>query len=199
MHLNELQLDALREMSNIGSGNAATSLAEMIGLPVELSVPTVSVLSLADAVDAAGAAEDETNAVVIPIFGDLEATVLLLFSNSGRESLCGLLGVAGDPEMELSCLGEIGNILGSAYVGAIGMMAGLDLEPEPPVTLNDMLGAVVSTALMATALDTDTALLLDSHLEVDSTACDFGFLLVPSSAGVAILLERLGLGDAEAA
>ncbi len=199
MHLNDLQLDAMREMSNIGSGNAATSLSEMIGLPVELSVPTVSVLSLADAVDAAGAPEDEVTAVVIPVFGDLDATVLQLFSPAGRESLCGLLGAGGDMEMELSCLGEIGNILGSAYVGAVGMMSGLDLEPAPPVAVNDMLGAVVSTALSATALDTDMALLLDSHLEVDSTACDFVFLLVPSSAGVNALLAGLGLGDAEAA
>ena len=79
MHLNDLQLDALREVSNIGSGTAATSLSEMIGLSVELSVPTVSVLSLADAVDAAGSPEDEATAVIVPVYGDLDATVLLLF------------------------------------------------------------------------------------------------------------------------
>jgi chemotaxis protein CheC len=199
MHLNDLQMDALREMSNIGSGNAATSLSDMTGLPVELAVPTVSVLSLADAVDAAGSPEDETTAVVVPVFGDLDATVLLLFAPAGRQALCGLLGVTDDVEMELSCLAEMGNILGSAYVGAMATMAGLDLEPAPPVALNDMLGAVVSSALAATALETDMALLLDSHLEIDSTACDFGFLLVPSTAGVSLLLERLGLGEAEAA
>jgi chemotaxis protein CheC len=199
MHLNDLQLDALREVSNIGSGTAATSLSEMIGLPVELSVPTVSVLSLADAVDAAGAPEDEATAVIVPVYGDLDATVLLLFPPTGRQSLCALLGVTDDMEMELSCLAEIGNILSSAYVGAMGTMAGLELEPAPPAAINDMLGAVVSTALAATALETDMALLLDSHLEVDSTKCDFGFLLVPSTAGVSLLLERLGLGEAEAA
>jgi chemotaxis protein CheC len=199
MHFHDMQLDALREMSNIGSGNAATSLSELLGMEIELSVPKVSVLSLADAVDAAGEPEDETTAVVIPVFGDLDATVLLLFSPSGRQSLCSLLGVVDDIEMELSCVSEIGNILGSSYVGAMGTMAGLDLEPSPPVALNDMLGAVVSTALAATALETDMALLLDSHLVIDATECDFGFVFVPSTAGVSLLLERLGLGESEAA
>ncbi len=199
MRFSDLQLDALREVCNVGSGNAATALSEMLGRPVDLTVPHVSVLSLADAVDAVGSPEDEVTTVVIPVFGDLDATVLLLFEPSNRQALCELLGVVDDLEMELSCLGEIGNILGSSYVGAMGTMAGLDLEPAPPMTLNDMLGAIVSSALASTALETDVALLLDSQLVVEATECNFGFVFVPSTAGVSLMLERLGLGESEAA
>lgn len=196
MHLNELQLDALREMSNIGSGNAATALAAMLGRPVDLDVPAARVLGLADAVDAAGPPENDVAAVVIPVFGDLFANVVMLFTPDGADDLAGLLGVAGDPEMTLSALGEIGNILGSSYIGAIGSMCGLDLEPEPPTALRDMLGAVVATTLAASAADTDMALLLDSRMRIEQTECGFGFLFVPSSAGVALVLDRLGLGEA---
>ena len=196
MNLNDLQLDALREMSNIGSGNAATALASMLGQSVDLHVPTALALELADAVDAVGNGEDTVSAVIIGVFGDLDATVLLLFEPESASTLCSLLGVEGDPEMELSALGEIGNILGSSYVQAMGTMTSLHMEPYPPVAVSDMLGAIVASVLAFTAADTDLALLLDSRMTVDGTACKFGFLFVPGGAGVALLLDRLGLGEA---
>jgi chemotaxis protein CheC len=196
MNLTDLQLDALREMSNIGSGNAATALASMLGKSVDLHVPTALALELADAVDAVGNAEDTVSAVIIGVFGDLDATVLLLFEPESANTLCSLLGVEGDPEMELSALGEIGNILGSSYVQAMGTMTNLHMEPHPPIAMSDMLGAIVASVLAVTAADTDLALLLDSRMTVDGTACKFGFLYVPSGAGVALLLDRLGLGEA---
>jgi chemotaxis protein CheC len=196
MNLTDLQLDALREMSNIGSGNAATALASMLGQSVDLCVPTALALELADAVDAVGNPEDTVSAVIIGVFGDLDATVLLLFDPESANTLCSLLGVEGDPEMALSALGEIGNILGSSYVQAMGTMTSLHMEPHPPVAMSDMLGAIVASVLAVTAADTDLALLLDSKMTVDGTACKFGFLYVPSGAGVALLLDRLGLGEA---
>jgi chemotaxis protein CheC len=196
MNLTDLQLDALREMSNIGSGNAATALAGMIGRPVDLRVPKALALELADAVDAVGDAESTVTAVVIGVFGDLDATVLLLFDPESAETVCSFLGVEGDPEMAHSALGEVGNILGSSYVQAMGTMTGLHMEPTPPSAIADMLGAVVASVLAMTAADTDLALLLDSEMTVDHTACRFGFLYVPSGAGVSLLLERLGLGEA---
>jgi chemotaxis protein CheC len=196
MNLNDLQLDALREMSNIGSGNAATALASMLGQSVDLHVPTALVLELADAVDAVGNPEDTVSAVIIGVFGDLDATVLLLFDPESANALCALLGVEGDPEMALSALGEIGNILGSSYIQAMGTMTNLHTEPHPPIAMADMLGAIVASVLAVAAADTDLALLLDSQMTVDGTACKFGFLYVPSGAGVALLLDRLGLGEA---
>src|SRR5215207_6938403 len=72
-----LQLDALRELANIGSGTAGTSLSQMLGRPVDISVPTALALPLADAVDAVGVPEEEITGVVIPLAGDMQAIVLL--------------------------------------------------------------------------------------------------------------------------
>jgi chemotaxis protein CheC len=197
MELNEMQLDGLREISNIGSGTAATALSSMLGLTVDLKVPRALALELADAVDAVGSPGDEATAVVLGVFGDLDATVVLLFDPESAATVCSLLGVdPADTEMALSALSEVGNILGSSYVGAMGQMAGLDLEPHPPVALADMLGAIVASALASSALDTDLALLLDSEMQVEGAECRFGVLFVPSADGVDRLLAGLGLSEA---
>ena len=190
----DLQLDALRELANIGSGTAATALSSMLGKPIDVSVPNALALTLADAVDAVGDPETIVNAVVLPTFGEIEAVVLLLFKPEAAATICGLLGVDADTEVGLSALGEVGNILGSSYIGAFASMTGLEIEPRPPELVTDMLGAIVATVLVANAETTDLALMLDSDLSVECEECSFSFMLVPTADGVKELLTRLGLG-----
>ena len=197
MELNDMQLDGLREIANIGSGTAATALSSMLGRAVDLTVPKALALELADAVDAVGTPDDDVTAVVLGVAGDLAATVVLLFDPASAATVCSLLGVdLADSEMALSALGEVGNILGSSYIGAMSQMANLALEPMPPAALADMLGAIVATALATTAADTDFALLLDSEMLVEGAECTFGVLFVPNADGVGRLLAGLGLGEA---
>ncbi len=197
MELNEMQLDGLREIANIGSGTAATALSSMLGRAVDLNVPKALALELADAVDAIGTPDDDVTAVVLGVAGDLAATVVLLFEPTSADTICSLLGVdPADSEMSLSALGEVGNILGSSYIGAMAQMAGLELEPLPPAALADMLGAIVASALATSAVETDFALLLDSEMLVEGAECTFGVLFVPSAEGVGRLLAGLGLAEA---
>ena len=193
----DLQLDALRELANIGSGTAATALSAMLGRPVDVSVPSARALPLAEAVEATGDPEAEANAVVIPVIGDLTGVVLLLFSPEDAAGICRLLGVEPDSEWAESALGEIGNIVGTSYMNAMGAMTGLEMEPDPPLAARDMLGALVASVVMDQLDGTsDTTLLLDSELLVEGESCSMSFLLVPAAGGVQVLLERLGLGDA---
>lgn len=189
----DLQLDALRELANIGSGNAGTALSSMLGHPVDISVPRARALPLADAVEAAGDPERLAAGVILPIAGDLDASVLLLFPPADEATLCRLLGVEpGSPEGR-SALGEIGNILGCSYVNALAAIAGLVLEPSPPETVVDMVGAILATLLAARADRGDLALVMDSRLTVEGQACELMFLLLPSLGGIEDLLRRLGL------
>ena len=188
-----MQLDALRELANIGSGTAGTSLSQMLGRSVDISVPNALVLPLAEAVDAVGSPEEDVTGVAIPLLGDLDAIVLLVFPVSDATTLCGLLGVEAGTEVGLSALSEIGNILGASYVGAISAMTGLDLDLTPPQTVTDMLAAIVSTVLASRAEGTDTALILDSELTVEGEACSLSFLLLPAAGGVQEVLTRMGV------
>jgi chemotaxis protein CheC len=191
----DIQLDALRELANIGSGTASTALSSMLGRAVDISVPTAAALPFADAVDAVGPPERIVCGVAIGVQGDMSATVLLLLGEGDAATLCGLLGVDPDDEMAVSALGEIGNIVGASYINALGSMTGLEMEPEPPQSATDMLGAIVATVLAGRAAGDDLALVLDSDLTVEGSDCSISFLLVPSSGGVRELLTRLGLGD----
>ncbi|MGP0102147.1 MAG: chemotaxis protein CheC [Solirubrobacteraceae bacterium] len=189
----EMQLDALRELANIGSGTAATALSSMLGRPVDISVPAALALPIADVVEATGTPDAVVTAVVLPLIGDLDAIALLLFAPEDAATLCGLLGVDPDSEVGLSALAEIGNILGSAYIGALSTMTALALEPKPPETATDMLGAIVASVLAIGAQETDIALLLDSELTVEGAECSLSFMLAPGSDGVDEILSRLGL------
>jgi chemotaxis protein CheC len=192
---NDLQLDALRELANIGSGTASTALSSMLGRSVDISVPTAAALPFADAVDAVGPAERVVCGVVIGVHGDIAATVLLLLGEADAATLCRLLGVDQADELAASALGEIGNIVGASYINALGAMTGLNMEPEPPQSATDMLAAIVSSVLAGRAASDDIALVLDSALDVEGEDCSISFLLVPSHGGVRELLARLGLGD----
>jgi chemotaxis protein CheC len=190
----DLELDALRELANIGSGNAATALSSMIGRSIDVSVPNTLALPLADAVDEVGPPDSSATAVVLPIVGDLDAVVLMLFTTRDEETLCSLLGVEAGTELGRSALGEVANIIGTAYVNALAAVTGLEVEPAPPQTATDMLGAIVESVLAPTAGRNDLALLLDSDLVVEDEACSFSFVLVPTAESVGELLRRLGLG-----
>jgi chemotaxis protein CheC len=191
----DVQLDALRELANIGSGNAATALSSMLGRQVDVSIPDVVALPLADAVEAAGEPDTPAAGVAVEVFGDVEAIVLLLFPRADADLLSELLGVEPGSEIAVSALAEIGNILSSSYVGAFSAMTGLALEPRPPQTAIDTFAAIVSSVLATTAEPPDLALMLDSHLVVEGARCSFSFMLVPTPGAVAQLLARLGLGS----
>jgi chemotaxis protein CheC len=189
----ELQLDALRELANIGSGTASTALSSMLGRSVDISVPKAQALPFAEAVDAAGPAEQDITGIVLGIVGEMSGTVLLLVPPADADALCRMLGVEPDDEYALSALGEIGNIVGTSYINALASMTGLDIEPTPPATATDMLGALVATVLAGHAHAGDVALMLDSNLLVEGEDCSVSFLLVPDEGGVDTLLSRLGL------
>ena len=189
----ETQLDALRELANIGSGKASGALSSMLGRSVDITVPSASVLPMAEAVGTIGDPEAEYTGVVLGIVGEMPASVLLLFTPRDAELMCGLLGVEAGTEIGVSALMEIGNIVGSSYINALAEMTGLAIEPAPPAAATDFLGAIVQTVLAEQAGAGDSALLLDSDLVVEREDCSVSFLLVPDAGGVELMLGRLGL------
>jgi chemotaxis protein CheC len=190
---NDTQLDALRELANIGAGNASTALSGMLGRSVDLEVPDARVVPMAEAVDALGAPESEITGIALGVVGDMPSTVLMLLTPPDAEKMCGLLGLEPGSEYAESALGEIGNVVGTSYINALAGMVGLEIEPTPPATATDMLGSLVQSVLIARAAVSDETLLLDSRMIVEGEDCSIAFLLVPDHGGAGELLGRLGV------
>jgi chemotaxis protein CheC len=190
---NDIQLDALRELANIGAGNASIALSGMLGVSVDLTVPDARVLPMADAVEHLGDPESEITGIALGVVGDLPSTVLMLLTPDDAVTVCGLLGVPADSDLAPSALGEIGNVVGTSYLNALAGMTGLELEPTPPAMATDMLGALVQAVLAMRAAVSDSALLLDSRMIVEGEGCSIAFLLVPDHGGAGELLGRLGV------
>jgi chemotaxis protein CheC len=189
----DMQLDALRELANIGSGNAGTALGAMLGKSVDISVPTAAVMPLAEAVAIAGAPDELRHGVVVPIVGDLEAIVVLLFPDSDARTLCGIYGLEPSTPDGASMLGEVGNILGTNYINVLAQMVSMEMEPAPPQVVEDMLGSILSSVLVGRGDDIEEALILDSDLMVEGEECSLSFLLLPNHGGIRQILERLGV------
>jgi len=186
----DLQLDALREVSNIGSSTAATALSAMIGVPVEVSTPTARAMPLVDAIDEAGPGESIVTTILIPVVGDLDAIVLMVLQRDTETAACELLGVEERGEVGDSALLELGNILGASYLGALVTLTGLRLEPTPPEMVRDMLAAALTSALLIDVRD-ETVLVLESTLSIASQRCSPTFLFVPTRGSVEDILKRL--------
>ena len=189
----ETQLDALRELANIGSGQAAAALSTMLGHPVDISVPTAAAMELADAVAVAGTADEARFGILVPIIGDFEAAVVLLVPEDDAQQLCDVYGLDPASEDGASFLGEIGNILGTSYINVLAEMCSMDMEPAPPQVVHDMLGAILASVLLARDESADMALVLDSALTVEGRPCSLSFLLIPAGGGVHELLGRIGV------
>jgi chemotaxis protein CheC len=186
----EVQLDALRELANIGSSTAATSLSALIGIPVNVSTPAAHATALADAIDQVGPGDLIVTTVVIPVTGDLDALVLMVMPPATESAACQLVGVETGTEVGNSALMEIGNILGASYLGALATLTGLALEPAPPERVRDMLRAVLSSAVLVDVQE-EHVLVLHSTLAVAGQQCSPTFLFVPTRGSVYDILERL--------
>jgi chemotaxis protein CheC len=140
--LKESQLDAMREVANIGAGHAATALSQMTNRKIMITVPRVNVRPLEEACDMVGLPDDVVAAVLMHMMGDLTGRALLLFPERSARTLCDLLlrrelGTTAEfAPMEQSALKEAGNILGSAYLNALSDFMGMMLVPSIPSSIS---------------------------------------------------------------
>jgi chemotaxis protein CheC len=196
--LKALQLDALREVANIGAGHAATALSQMIGGTIMISVPTINVSRLEEVPPQISAPEEPVAAVLMHMLGDLTGRTLLVFPKPTAARLASLmLRRAGSSEelgeMEQSAIKEAGNILSSAYMNALSDFMGMMLLPSPPSLAIDMSTAVLTTAYLQFGTDRDYVFCVESEFymtDVNEKLRGF-FLLLPDPASLQAILRAV--------
>jgi len=198
--LKALQLDALREVANIGAGHAATALSQMIGGTIMISVPTINVARLEDVPPQVSAPEEPVAAVLMHMMGDLTGRTLLVFPKPTAVRLAELLlrrGKTSDradfDEMQQSAIKEAGNILSSAYMNALSDFMGMMLLPSPPSLAVDMSAAVLTTAYLQFGNDRDYVFCVESEFtmtDIDERLRGY-FLLLPDPASLQAILKAV--------
>jgi chemotaxis protein CheC len=197
--LKDAQLDALREVANIGAGHAATALSTMTGGTIMINVPTLSVTAIEEVSAQGLRPEEPVAAVMMHMLGDLSGQTLLLFAEDAAMRLSELMlrrpsGASKSlGELEQSAIKEAGNILSGAYMNALSDFMGLILLPSPPSLALDMAGAVLSTARSQFTSDRDMAFCVESefYLKDRDEHLRGLFLLLPDDPSLKAILRAV--------
>lgn len=196
--LNNLHMDVLRELGNIGAGNAATALASMLNKRVDMDVPKVKILEFSQVSDLIGA-ERIVAGILLDVTGDIKATIMFLMDIEAARNLISLLmGIQIGSnetfsELEESALKEIGNILTGSYLSALSSLTKLTLIPSIPYLAIDMAGALISVPAIEFGKVGDTVLYIETEFEEGSCKVGGDFFLVPNVESYEILLKSLGV------
>ena len=200
--LKALQLDALREVANIGAGHAATALSQMTQRTIMIAVPEVNIVPLEEVSDLLGEPDDVIAGVLMHMMGDLTGRTLLAFPQPSARAICDLVlrrapgGTAEFGEMERSGLKEIGNILTSAYLNALSDFMGMMLVPSVPSLVIDQAAAVLTTTYLNFGHERDFVFCVETSFRFgpDDERLSGHFLLLPDIASLRAIFDAIRLG-----
>lgn len=184
------QIDELKEITNIGAGNAATALSHMLGKKVQMSVPESYVGDLAEIQHIVGESEEKVMAVFFKMHGDAEGAMLMIFPPKDATNFINVLtnndkkNISEFSEDEKSSISELGNILLGASVAALGKFLNLNILHTIPDQAEDMIGAIMDNVLSNLSQTEEKVLLFKINLQlVDSNGVggDLYYLFDPVS------------------
>lgn len=196
--VSETFMDVLREIGNIGAGNAMTALSQMLQCKIDMYVPQVKLLEFSEVGSVMGSEEDIMVGVYLAVEGDISGSMMFLSKMETARYLVDkvMMGMSlGGPEftdMEKSAMQEIGNIITGAYLNAISSLTNLKIFPSPPELTIDMAGAILSVPAIEFGSLGDKLLLIQSHFH-DEVERDGFFILIPDLDSYGKILEALGL------
>ena len=199
--LKALQLDALREVANIGAGHAATALSQMTNRTIMISVPEVNVRPLEEVADLLGQPDAVVAAVLMQMMGDLTGRTLVLFPEVSAKRLCDILlrrpdGTTNEfGAMEQSGLKEVGNILVSAYMNALSDFMGMMLVPSVPSLVIDQSAAILTTTYLNFGHERDFVFCVETsfRFEDNSDPLRGHFLLLPDMPSLRAIFDAIRL------
>ncbi|MCR5619955.1 MAG: chemotaxis protein CheC [Lachnospiraceae bacterium] len=190
--------DVLKEIGNIGAGNAMTALSQMLGCKIDMGVPQVDLLGFSEVGTAIGGEEQIMVGVFLGVEGDITGSMLFLVEQKSAKYLINkvMMGM-GDPgeeftEMELSAMQEVGNIITGAYLNSLSTLTNLKIYPSPPALTVDMAGAILSVPAIEFGIYGDQILMIQSKF-FDEVQIDGYFILVPDVESYKKILTSLGL------
>ncbi len=198
--LSEKYSDLLKELGNIGAGNATSALSQMMGMKLDMDIPDVRLLEFKDVGSAMGGADQVMVGIYLLAEGDINGSMMFMLGTKSARNLVNVLMGTPDntseelTEIELSALKEVGNIITGAYLNSLSMLTGLSMLPSVPSIAVDMIGAILSVPAIAFGIEADEILLVDTQFSSDVQMEGY-FIMLPDMDSYAKILKALGMGD----
>ena len=197
-NLSSLQKDALKEIGNVGAGNAATAFAQFLDCKIEMTVPSVEILSISEVPEITGGMEKVVVGVLLSVLGEAPGSILLILSEESTVNLLEIvleqkIDLTGLDEVQTSAVKEIGNILAGSYLNALNQMTGFNLIQSVPAFCYDMAGAILSSSMIPISEESDHALLIETKFIKGDSEIEGYFFLIPNHGSLEKILGSLGL------
>ncbi len=199
--MDNMQFDVLREIGNIGAGNATTALSQMINSKIDMKVPKVDLLEFKELSEIVGGAENLVVGILFTLEGQIDGMMMFMMDMEASRHLVNLLvgdsygGSTSDEftEMELSALNEIGNIIAGAYLSSLSTLTNMLITSSVPYMAIDMAGAILSVPAIEFGKIGDKALLIESEFGDEVKSVNGYFILIPTLKSYSSILTSLGL------
>lgn len=199
--LSNFEIDALKEIGNIGTGNAGTALSQMIGEEVQITLPEVHIMGYNEAIEWIGGPEAITAGVLSQLKGDLNGIILTVqkldFVNLVLRSILGtsISKLSELEELQISALTEVGNIMASSFVNAMGNLADMQINLTAPAFAVDMQGAILAVPMAAYGGQSDYIMTIGGNFQCKEQKAPCRILLSPDIQSLNFLLRKLGVID----
>ena len=199
--LNGLELDTIREIGSIGTGNAATALSSMLGCPVRIDMPEVRIMGYNEAIEWIGGPEVITAGVLVRMSGELNGIMLsvqpLDFINLVLERMvnCHISGYEELNDLERSALVEVGNIMISTFINALSSLAEITTHLTVPAFAVDMQGAILTVPMAEFGGQSDYIMTIGADFICNNQTVPCRLLLSPDIRSLNFLLKKLGVLD----
>ena len=196
--VSENYFDVLKEIGNIGAGNAMTALSQMLQCKVDMKVPQVKLLDFSEVGAMMGGEEQIMVGVFLGVEGDITGSMMFLVEVESAKHLINklMMGMASDSEelsdIEMSAMQEVGNIITGAYLNSLSTLTNLKIYPTPPSLTVDMAGAILSVPAIQFGIMGDKILLIQSQF-YDDVEIDGYFILLPDLESYSKILTSLGI------
>ncbi|SHJ31319.1 chemotaxis protein CheC [Parasporobacterium paucivorans] len=197
--MNLLEMDVIREIGSIGTGNAATALSQLLREEIRMSIPEVAILGFDETIERLGNPEEIVTAVLVRMKGEIQGMMLLImkmdFISAITQRLLSkeILDYAFLGNLEISAIEEAGNIIISSYINALSALTGVSISLSVPDIAVNMLGGILSVPMAEFGYTTDKLMMIDGKFFLNNKELENRLLLMPDIESLNFLMERLGV------
>lgn len=202
LNITRTQLDALREVGNIGSGNAASALAQFLNRKIDMSVPNASIMDLNEIPNIVGGPDQLNMGIFLKIMGEISGRFLLMITEKTSIKMlktlipgCDVKTMSNIGEMECSCMREIGNILAGAFLNALSVLTQTPMLNSLPTMKFDYAGAVIDSVVADMVAVSDKVLMIETSFIEEEEDMRLHIFILPAPDSLQKLLQKIGVTE----